>query len=110
MKSIITGFSLTLLLIWAIIIQGTIINHSTRANELNTAVNNAMIETQRVILDKSYPISSSDEYIAEFTQNLLHYINSDSDITIKVYTADETTGLLDIGVVSANSKKKRDKK
>jgi hypothetical protein len=60
-----------------------------------------MVETQRVLYDKSYTITNSEEYLAEFTQNLVQYMNSNSDITIKVYSADEELGFLDVGVISS---------
>lgn len=100
MKTIITGFGSILILVFTMVIQSNVINYTSRANELNNAVNNAVVDTQRVIYDERYKINNSKEYIAEFTQNLLQYINSNSNIKIKVYSADEETGILDIGVVS----------
>lgn len=105
LKTLITGFGCIVLLFWSIVIQGTIINHSIRANELNTAINNAFIDTQRVISEDKYQIASSEEYISEFTQNLLQYVDSNSDISIKVYSANEKTGLLDIEVIETYSYK-----
>lgn len=103
MKTIISGFGLTIVLIFAILIQSNIINFTSRSHELNNAVNNAVIDTQRVMLNQRYPITTEEEYVAEFTQNLMQYINSDSDITVKVYSAETETGLLDIGVISEYS-------
>lgn len=100
MKTIISGFGAIVLFILCILINSSIINFTSRNTELNTAINNAVIDTQRVLYDNSYSINSADEYLAEFTQNLLQYINSNSDIEIKVYAIDEKSGFLDVGVVS----------
>lgn len=100
MKTVISGFGAIVLFILCLLINTSIINFTSRSSELNIAINNAVNDTQRVLYDKSYSINSTQEYLAEFTQNLVQYINSNSEITLKVYSADENLGFLDIGVVS----------
>ena len=101
LKTIVSGLGVIIVFILNLLIHNSIINLTSRATELNLAINNAMVETQRVLYDKSYTITNSEEYLAEFTQNLVQYMNSNSDITIKVYSADEELGFLDVGVISS---------
>ena len=89
LKTIVSGLGVIIVFILNLLIHNSIINLTSRATELNLAINNAMVETQRVLYDKSYTITNSEEYLAEFTQNLVQYMNSNSEITIKVYSADE---------------------
>lgn len=100
MKTSVTGIGLIIVIALSIMINLNILNFTSRSSELNSAINNAVVDTQRVLYDKSYPINNFDEYISEFTQNIMQYINSNSSISIKVYAADEKIGLLDVGIVS----------
>lgn len=115
MKSILTGFGGVLTLFFVILIQATILNFGIRQNELDTAMNNAMIETQRVLYeqkeafyddngdgvsDSSMLITDSNTYKDVFVKNLLQYIDSNSDIDIYFYTADNEKGLLDVKAVA----------
>lgn len=115
MKSILTGFGGVLTLFFVILIQATILNFGIRQNELDTAMNNAMIETQRVlyeqkeafydnnndnIADSSMLITDSESYKDVFVKNLMQYIDSNSDIEIYFYTADNEKGLLDVKAVA----------
>ena len=115
MKSILTGFGGILTLFFVILIQATILNFGIRQNELDTAMNNAMIETQRVlyeqkeafydnnndnIADSSMLITDSESYKDVFVKNLMQYIDSNSDIEIYFYTADNEKGLLDVKAVA----------
>lgn len=115
MKSVITGFGGILTLFLVILIQSTILNFGIRQNELDTAMNNAMIETQRVLYqqrevyydnddndltDETMTINNDEEYKDVFVKNLLQYIDSNSDIEIYFYTADSKKGLLDVESVA----------
>ena len=115
MKSILTGFGGVLTLFFVILIQATILNFGIRQNELDTAMNNAMIETQRVLYeqkeafydddgdgvsDSSMLITDSNTYKDVFVKNLMQYIDSNSDIEIYFYTADNEKGLLDVEAVA----------
>lgn len=115
MKSILTGFGGVLTLFFVILIQATILNFGIRQNELDTAMNNAMIETQRVLYeqkeafyddngdgvsDSSMLITDSNTYKDVFVKNLMQYIDSNSDIDIYFYTADNEKGLLDVKAVA----------
>ena len=115
MKSILTGFGGVLTLFFVILIQATILNFGIRQNELDTAMNNAMIETQRVLYeqkeafyddngdgvsDSSMLITDSNTYKDVFVKNLMQYIDSNSDIEIYFYTADNEKGLLDVKAVA----------
>lgn len=115
MKSILTGFGGVLTLFFVILIQATILNFGIRQNELDTAMNNAMIETQRVLYeqkeafyddngdgvsDSSMLITDSNTYKDVFVKNLMQYIDSNSDIDIYFFSADNEKGLLDVKAVA----------
>ena len=97
MKTLITGFGLTMMLLISSMIQLNITNNSSREFELASSVNNAMIETQRQYLYTS-SINSSDAYQKAFIDALKNYITSDSEITVNFYSSDVTLGLLDVEV------------
>lgn len=110
MKSVITGFGGVLTLFLVILIQGTILNFGIRQNELDTAMNNAMIETQRVLyeqrdayyddgslsIDLDNTSTRDEQYKDVFVKNLLQYIDSNSEIEVWFYDADAGKGLLDV--------------
>lgn len=116
MKTAISGFGLIVMLVIAITCQSMIINYSARQEELNSAVNAAMYETQKVLSENSEDIRSEDDYVNVFMTNLLGegktnakydangkykqngYISSNSKISVKVYTADYENGFLDLAV------------
>ena len=116
MKTAISGFGLIVMLVIAITCQSMIINYSARQEELNSAVNAAMYETQKVLSENSEDIRSEDDYVNVFMTNLLGegktnakydasgkykqngYISSNSKISVKVYIADYENGFLDLAV------------
>ena len=93
-----------------------IINYSSRQEELSTAVNAAMYETQKALRENTDDIRSESDYVNAFMTNLLGegrtnakydsngkykqngYISSNSNISLKVYTADYENGFLDVAV------------
>lgn len=93
-----------------------IINYSSRQEELSTAVNAAMYETQKALRENTEDIRSESDYVNVFMTNLLGegrtnakydsngnykqngYISSNSNISLKVYTADYENGFLDVAV------------
>ena len=116
MKTAISGFGLIVMLVIAITCQSMIINYSARQEELNSAVNAAMFETQKALSENTDDIKSDDDYVNVFMTNLLGdgktnatydadgnykqngYISSNSNISLKVYTADYENGFLDVAV------------
>lgn len=116
MKTAISGFGLIVMLVIAITCQSMIINYSSRQEELSTAVNAAMYETQKALRENTDDIRSESDYVNAFMTNLLGegrtnakydsngkykqngYISSNSNISLKVYTADYENGFLDVAV------------
>lgn len=116
MKTAISGFGLIVMLVIAITCQSMIINYSSRQEELSTAVNAAMYETQKALRENTEDIRSESDYVNVFMTNLLGegrtnakydsngnykqngYISSNSNISLKVYTADYENGFLDVAV------------
>lgn len=116
MKTAISGFGLIVMLVIAITCQSMIINYSSRQEELSTAVNAAMYETQKALRENTEDIRSESDYVNAFMMNLLGegrtnakydsngkykqngYISSNSNISLKVYTADYENGFLDVAV------------
>lgn len=98
MKSAVTSLGCLMLAVITFIIVSTISSVGIRSDELNTAVDVAMAATQKALLEKRDTITNNEEYIAEFNQNLLVQIDSDSDVEVIVYTADYEKGLLDVEV------------
>lgn len=97
MKTLITGFGLAMMLLVASLIQLNITNNGTREFELSSAVNNAVVETQRQYLYSS-SISTDTAYELFFIQSLKNYITSDSTIEVNFYSSDVSCGLLDVEV------------
>ena len=77
----------------------SITSYSVRENEIFHAVETAAYDTIKVLnTHELYKVESQDEMIADFIQNLLIQIDSDSAIKIRVLEADFEEGLLDVEV------------
>ena len=50
-------------------------------------------------IKKTYSIDNTDEFIADFVQNLILYIESDSEIKVEILSVDIEKGLLDVNVI-----------
>lgn len=100
MKNVFVVFGLTFILLLSILIGLTIYSESTRSNELNNIVNTASEQAlTNLKLKKQYEINDEDEFVADFVENLIVSINSDSDITVNVLAVDMEKGLLDVEVI-----------
>lgn len=95
------GFSL-ILFVSIILTIATVfsINHkSNRDNEMQNALDVAIENTMdNLKTDKVYAIENADEFIADFAQDLLVQIDSDSSVDIVVKEANIDSGLLSIEV------------
>ena len=98
MKTMIKGFCLIIGFILCVVIVSTVIIDFVKQDEFNTIVGQAFQQTQRVIYDERYKIESNEEYLAEFTQNLVRSSSSCKNFTINVYGIDYEKGLLDVEV------------
>ena len=99
MKQAAYGIVVGVIIILTIGIILTINGKKTRRddmeNALSLSVKNAVETTMN---QKTYYIENNQEFIADFTQNLLVQISNDADIEVKVSKADYENGLLSVRV------------
>ena len=70
-----------------------------RENEMDKALNTAVEQTMEQLKKESgYEIKDAQELIADFHPSLLLHISSDSDLEVKILTADTEKGVLDVEV------------
>ena len=99
MKNVFLGFGITICSIISIVIVMTLCGTNMRQNELNRAVDSAVQDTVENQFDnKTYSVSSNDEFVADFIEALLVQINSDCDIKVNVLDVDYQKGLLSVEV------------
>ena len=100
MKYIVYGTALLAMtiLVFAgvMIISGKDVRENELDKALNTAVEQALEQLKR---DGSYEIKNQEEWIADFQQSLLMNISSDSQVEVKILTADIEKGVLDVEVL-----------
>ena len=100
MKQVVYGSLIGLIVIVTIVAVVTVNGKKTRQgdvdNALQSSVENAVETTMN---EKVYSISSNEEFIADFTQNLLVQISNDSDIEIQVAKVDYEKGILGVKVI-----------
>ena len=100
MKNVFLGFGITICAIISIIIVMTLCGTNMRQNELNRAVDSALQDTVENQFDnKTYSVSSNDEFIADFMEALLVQVNSDCSIKVNVLDVDYQKGLLSVEVI-----------
>ena len=100
MKNVFLGFGITICSIISIVIVMTLCGTNMRQNELNRAVDSAVQDTVENQFDnKTYSVSSNDEFIADFIEALLVQINSDCSVKVNVLDADYQKGLLSVEVI-----------
>ena len=99
MKNAIIACVLILLFIISALIMLTVYNQNTRQNELEDSLSAAVEQTlENLKIKKNYSIDNTDEFIADFLENLLVSIESDSDIKVEILSVDIEKGLLDVCV------------
>lgn len=100
MKNVIIGIGLTLMLCVSILILYTVYGHNTRQNEVEEALTVAVEQSlENMKIDKKYDVKDKDEFIADFTQNLLLLVESDSEVEINILSIDIDKGLFDVEVI-----------
>lgn len=83
------------------LIHMSISAENVRQNELDTAVNKAARTTIEMAKSKeTYEITTDEQLIEEFNNNLLTSIDSDSDIEIQIMGVDAKEGFLDVVVIN----------
>lgn len=100
MKNVIISMGLVMMMIITILILYTIYGQNTRQNEVEDALSVAVEQTlENMKIDKSYDVNSTEEFIADFNQNLILSIESDSVLEVNILAVDIDKGLLDVEVV-----------
>ena len=100
MKNVIISMGLVMMMIITILILYTIYGQNTRQNEVEETLSVAVEQTlENMKIDKSYDINSTEEFIADFNQNLILSIESDSVLEVNILTVDIEKGLFDVEVV-----------
>ena len=96
-----TIYGAALLVMAVFVILGTIIisGQDVRENEMDKALNTAVEQTlEQLKQDGGYEVEEPGELIADFQQSLLMHISSDSQLEVKILTADTQKGVLDVEV------------
>lgn len=102
MKQLVYGFIIGLIGVLGIGIVVTVSGKMTRQGEIDNALSNSVENAVETTMnEKVYSISSNEEFIADFTQNLLVQISNDSDIEIQVDKVDYEKGLLSVRVMES---------
>lgn len=100
MKNAITGFGILILIIMTVSIIFSIDSRSIHKQEAEKALSQSIENTLSSLYEKKiYSVESSDELINDFTQALLNQIESSSELTVNVLSADYEKGLLSIEVI-----------
>ncbi len=99
MKHVIYGVALLALTVMVIagvmIVSGKDVRENEMEKALNTAVEQSLEQLKKY---GGYEIGDERELIADFQQALLVHISSDTDIKVKILTADTQKGVLDVEV------------
>lgn len=96
-----TIYGAALLVMAVFVIAGTMIisGQDVRENEMDKALNTAVEQTlEQLKQDGGYEVEEPGELIADFQQSLLMHISSDSQLEVKILTADTQKGVLDVEV------------
>lgn len=100
MKQVIYGLIVGLIILLGIGIVVTVNGKTTRGGEINRALSGAVENAVETTMnEKSYSIESNEEFLADFTQNLLTQISNDSDVEIQVAKVDYEKGILGVKVI-----------
>ncbi len=100
MKNIIISIVLIVLTIITALTLFTLYSQNTRENELDESLSIAVEQSlDNLKINKSYDVNNTEEFIADFLENLLVLIESDSEIKVEVLSVDIDKGLLDVNVV-----------
>lgn len=96
-----TIYGAALLVMAVLVIAGTMIvsGQDVRENEMDKALNTAVEQAlEQLKQDGGYEVEEPGELIADFQQSLLMHISSDSQLEVKILTADTKKGVLDVEV------------
>lgn len=101
MKTAIVGFILIIMSVYSLGINISISEKDIRQDEIELSTDNAIRQTiKNAKIKEMYQIKDEDEMMADFNRTLLTQINSDSEITVKVYGINYQEGMMNIEVIS----------
>ena len=99
MKNAIAGFLSLMILILAGLIISTVEGKTMRQNELDSTLSSVMERSMNILVTKdSYTIDEQKAFVADFIQNAMVKMNSESDYMITVHSVDTVKGVLDVTV------------
>lgn len=88
------GISSVLLVV---MIQSTINIEALQRESLAKALSASMEQTMSEVMEReSYGIENRNEMIAAFLQAMIQKVNSDVDLTVKIYQLNYETGTMDV--------------
>lgn len=88
------GISSVLLVV---MIQSTINTEALQRESLANALSASMEQTMSEVMEReSYGIENRNEMIAAFLQAMIQKVNSDVDLTVKIYQLNYETGTMDV--------------
>lgn len=99
MKTAIISCVLVFLLIITSLILFTVYGQNTRQNALEDNLSITVEQAlENIKINQSYTVADADEFVADFVQNFIISVDSDSDIKIEILSVDYEKGLLDVNV------------
>ena len=100
MKNTIIAIILVILTVITSLILLTLYGQNTRQNELDESLSVAVEQSlENLKIDKAYTINNTEEFIADFLENLIISIESDSEVKVEILSVDIDKGLLDVNVI-----------
>ena len=88
-----------MILILAGLIISTVEGKTMRQNELDSTLSSVMEKSMNILVTKdSYTIDEQKAFVADFIQNAMVKMNSESDYMITVHSVDTVKGVLDVTV------------
>ncbi len=100
MRTAILSCTLVFLVIILSLVLFTVYGQNTRQNELEDSLDIAIEQAlENLKTRQAYSIDNTDEFVADFVENLIIYIESDSDVKVEILNVDIEKGLLDVNVV-----------
>lgn len=98
MKNIVTIISCALIGVITLAIVMSVSGRMNRSMEVKSNLSSAVEETVENLAGKKYAVSDMEEYLADFSESLMDFIDTDSDITVQVAAADMEKGILAVKV------------
>ena len=99
MKNAIIGFFSIMLILLAGFAISTSDGKTLRKNELSSTLSFTMEQSMEILMmSKDYDMEGQKEFVADFVQNAMAKMNSESKYKVEVYEVDTEKGILDVAV------------